>query len=52
MVTPEQHIAKRRHQIMQEGIDKPSASTTHEDSWIRDFIDRLAGAIRKIGNNK
>jgi hypothetical protein len=52
MVTPEQLTAKRRHQIMQEGDDRPSASTPHEDSWIKDFIDRLAGAIRKIGNNK
>jgi hypothetical protein len=52
MVTPKELIAKHRRQIMEDGIDKPSASTTHEDSWIRDFIDRLAGAIRKIGNNK
>jgi hypothetical protein len=51
MATPEQILTRRRHQIMNDGIDKP-APPTHEDSWIRDFIDRLAGAIRKIGNDK
>ena len=51
MATPEQIHARRRHQIMNNGIDKP-APPAHEDLWIRDFIDRLAGAIRKIGANK
>lgn len=51
MATPEKLLGKRRHQIMNDEIDKPDASTKHEDSWIRDFIDRLAGAIRKIGSS-
>jgi hypothetical protein len=52
MVTPEELLARHRRQIMDDGTDKPSEPTTREDSWIRDFIDRLAGAIRKIGDNK
>jgi hypothetical protein len=52
MVTPEELLAKRRRQIMHDGTDKPSEPTTHDDSWIKDFIGRLAGAIRKIGSNK
>lgn len=51
MATPEELLARRRHQIMNDGNDKPSAPPAREDSWIRDFIDRLAGAIRKIGSN-
>jgi hypothetical protein len=52
MVTPEKLLAKRRRQIMNDGTDKPSEPTTHDDSWIKHFIGRLAGAIRKIGSNK
>jgi hypothetical protein len=52
MVTPEELLANRRRQMMDDGTDTPSEPTTHEDSWIRDFIDRLAGAIRKISNDK
>ena len=54
MVTPEKLIVKRRRQIMDDGYDglnEPTA-TAQEDSWVKDFIGRLAGAIRKIGNNK
>jgi hypothetical protein len=52
MVTPEEHLARHRRQIMDDGTDEPSEPATHEDSWIRDFIDRLAGTIRKIGSDK
>jgi hypothetical protein len=52
MVTPEELLAKHRRQMMDDGTDDPREPTTREDSWIKDFMDRLAGAIRKIGNNK
>ena len=52
MVTPEELLAKHRRQMMDDGTDTPSEPTTDEESWIRDFINRLAGAIRKIGNDK
>jgi len=50
MVAPEQLPAKRRPQII-DGLKEP-AEIPNEDSWIKDFIGRLAVAIRKIGDNK
>jgi hypothetical protein len=51
MTHSEQPHVKRRPQIMDYEIDKPSEPATHEDTWIRDFIHRLAGVIRKIGGD-
>jgi hypothetical protein len=53
MVTPEELLAKRRAQIMDNGIDRlMSLLQPMRTLWIKDFIGRLAVAIRKIGNNK
>ena len=51
MTTPEQRlVARRRRQIMDdETLDRLELDTPeHKDSWVRDFIARLAGVIRSM----
>lgn len=54
MTTPEQLLARRRRQIMDDGTGESRElhTTEHEDSWVRGLIARLAGVIRSIGGKK
>jgi hypothetical protein len=54
MTTPEQLPAKRRRQIFEDEPKEPHEPDTakHEDSWVRDFIGRFAGAVRNIGGKR
>ncbi len=54
MTTPERLLARRRRQIMDDETGEPRElhTTEHEDSWVRDFIARLAEVIRSMGGKK
>jgi hypothetical protein len=53
MTAPEQLLVRRRRQILDDqimdrlGLDTPE----REDSWVRDFIARLAGVIPGNSDN-
>jgi hypothetical protein len=48
MTTPEQRLLTRRRQISDDqNMDRLELDTPErEDSWVKDFIARLAGVIR------
>jgi hypothetical protein len=50
MTTPEQLLTNRRRQIFEDEPKEPQDPDTskHEDSWVRDFLGRLARAVRNI----
>jgi hypothetical protein len=55
MTTPEQELlraTRRRRQIMDdETMDRLELDTPQrEDAWVKDFIGRLVGVVRNIGN--
>jgi hypothetical protein len=54
MMAPEQHLLKRRRQILDdETRDGHSLNIlAPEDTWVENFIARLAELVRKIGNKK
>jgi hypothetical protein len=62
MTLPKHALPKRRRQILddqtQDASGQPDASghqhslhrdTLHQDTWARNFVDRLAVLVRKIG---
>jgi hypothetical protein len=51
VTTPQQLLVKRRRQIMDdETMDRIElGAPEREDSWVRDFVARLAGVIRSKG---
>jgi hypothetical protein len=62
MTLPEHALPKRRRQILDDetgatrrlnASKHPDTSahedTLHQDTWARNFVDRLAGLVRKIG---
>jgi hypothetical protein len=51
MTTPEQILARRRRQIMDDRtMDRLELNTPErENVWVRDFIGRLAGVIQTLG---
>jgi hypothetical protein len=51
MTTPEQILARRRRQIMDDRtLDRLELNTPErENAWVSDFIGRLAGVIRSLG---
>ena len=64
MTLPEHILIKRRLQIPDEKIRRPQRfdarepedtwlhRDTHEDSWVTNFVTRLAGLVRNIGSGK
>jgi hypothetical protein len=54
MISSEQHLPKRRLQILDdETRDGHSLNMlAPEDTWVENFIARLAQLVRKIGNRK
>jgi hypothetical protein len=65
MTRPEQAPLKRRRQILDDettgahrfdASKRPDTSAhrdaSHQDTWARNFVNRLAGLIRKIGGEK
>jgi hypothetical protein len=53
MVTArERALAKRRPQLLDDRARMETAGRdgTREDAWVKNFISRLAGALRDIGN--
>ena len=52
MTTPEQVLIRRRQRQMMDdqAMDRHTPRTPEsEDAWVKDFIGRLAGALRNIG---
>jgi hypothetical protein len=57
MALPEQHLQRRRLQILDDetrdghgfNVHEYEDTWVHEDSWVKDFIARLTGLVRKIG---
>jgi hypothetical protein len=51
MTLPEKHSSKRRLQILDdETRDAPRFNArAHEDTWVKNFLARLAGLVRRIG---
>jgi hypothetical protein len=54
MTLPEQNSSKRRLQILDdETRDAPRFNErAHEDTWVKNFMARLAGLVREIGGRK
>jgi hypothetical protein len=54
MMAPEQQLLKRRLQILDDETrdGHPSNARAREDTWVENFIARLAGLVRKIGDKK
>jgi hypothetical protein len=52
--TPEQRLAGRRQQILDDKTLEPRELhiPEDEDSWVKDFIDRLAGMTRNIDGKR
>ena len=47
MTTPEQLAQRQRQMLHDQAMDRLELSTPErEDSWVKDFIARLAGVIR------
>ena len=54
MISPEQHLLKRRLQILDDETrdGHPFNARAREASWVENFMARLAGLVRKIGDKK
>ncbi len=54
MRSPEQHLLKRRLQILDDETrdEHPFNARAREDSWVENFMARLADLVRKIGVRK
>jgi hypothetical protein len=54
MMAPEQHLLKRRPQILDDETRDEHVfnARAREDSWVENFMARLADLVRKIGNRK
>jgi hypothetical protein len=58
MKLPEQHLPRRRRQILDDETRDRNGFNAHEDenswaqadAWLRDFTARVAGLVRKIGS--
>jgi hypothetical protein len=55
MTLPEQHLLRRRRQILDDetqdryGVDAHDDGSAQPDSWIADFMARLAALVGKTG---